>query len=90
LNAFGRTLDDGWQLKRELASTITTTQIDHWYQAALEAGAVGGKLCGAGGGGFLLFIVPPQRHEAVRAKLSDLCEVPVEPEVHGSQILFVE
>lgn len=90
LNAFGRTLDDGWQLKRDLASTITTTQIDRWYQEALAAGAVGGKLCGAGGGGFLLFIVPPQRHQAVRATLSDLCEVPVGPEVHGSQILFAE
>ena len=90
LDAFGRILDEGWQLKRELASTITTTQIDQWYQTALEAGAAGGKLCGAGGGGFLLFIVPPQRHESVRTNLSDLREVPVGPEVHGSQILWVE
>jgi len=90
LKAFGHILDEGWQLKRRLASTITSDQIDHWYQLALEAGAIGGKLCGAGGGGFLLFIASPDRHEPVRAALSDLSEVPVGPEVHGSQILLVE
>ena len=90
LEAFGRILDEGWQLKRGLASTITTTQIDYWYRSALDAGAVGGKLCGAGGGGFLLFLAPADRRESVRRALSDLREVPVEPEVHGSQILLVE
>lgn len=90
LKAFGRVLDEGWQLKRSLASTITTNQIDDWYQVASCAGAIGGKLCGAGGGGFLLFIVPPERQEFVRRGLAELCEVPVEPEVHGSQILLVE
>ena len=58
LYAFGRILDESWQLKRQLASTITTDQIDTWYSLAREVGAVGGKLCGAGGGGFLLFVVP--------------------------------
>jgi len=90
LSSFGRILDDGWQLKRNLANTITTTQIDKWYQLALRAGAFGGKLCGAGGGGFLLFIAPPERHELVRTALADLREVPVAAEVHGSQILLVE
>ena len=90
LNAFGRILDDGWQLKRSLARAITTTQIDEWYQLALQAGAIGGKLCGAGGGGFFLFVAPPHRHESVRGALSDLREVPVAAEVHGSQILLVE
>jgi D-glycero-alpha-D-manno-heptose-7-phosphate kinase len=90
LKAFGRILDEGWQLKRELANTITNNQIDHWYRLALEAGAIGGKICGAGGGGFLLFIVPRLRHGPVRRALSDLCELPVGPEVHGSQILLVE
>ncbi len=84
---FGRVLDEGWQLKRELASTITTTQIDDWYQRAIEAGAVGGKLCGAGGGGFLLFVVEPERQASVRAAMSDLMEVPIRHEVHGSQII---
>lgn len=84
---FGRVLDEGWQLKRELASAITTTQIDGWYQRAIEAGAVGGKLCGAGGGGFLLFVVEPERQASVRSAMSDLMEVPIEHEVHGSQII---
>jgi D-glycero-alpha-D-manno-heptose-7-phosphate kinase len=90
LNAVGIILDEGWQLKRQLASTITTTQIDRWYEVAVEAGAVGGKLCGAGGGGFLLFLAPPERHSGIRRALPELREVAIGPEVHGSQILFVE
>jgi len=90
LQAFGRILDESWQLKRQLASTITTDQIDAWYRLAREAGAAGGKLCGAGGGGFLLFIVRRECQENVRQVLRPLREVPVGPEVHGSQILFVE
>jgi D-glycero-alpha-D-manno-heptose-7-phosphate kinase len=87
---FGRVLDEGWQLKRGLASAITNHQIDTWYRLAHEAGAFGGKLCGAGGGGFLLFVVPEENQAAVRQTLSELTEVPVEPEVHGSQILLRE
>jgi D-glycero-alpha-D-manno-heptose-7-phosphate kinase len=90
LEAFGEVMDEGWQLKRGLASTISTGQIDRWYQLAREAGASGGKLCGAGGGGFLLFIVQPDYQNAVRKALGELTEVPVEPEVHGSQILLTE
>jgi D-glycero-alpha-D-manno-heptose-7-phosphate kinase len=88
--AIGRILDESWRLKRNLASTITTDQIDTWYRLALKAGAEGGKLCGAGGGGFLLFIVPREFQEAVRQAMCSLREVPVGPEAHGSQILFVE
>ncbi len=87
---FGQILDEGWQLKRCLASTITTGDIDRWYQLAREAGATGGKLCGAGGGGFLLFLVPPSQQEQVRRAMGRLKEISVEPEVHGSQILFAE
>jgi D-glycero-alpha-D-manno-heptose-7-phosphate kinase len=90
LESFGRVLDEGWQLKRNLASTITTNQIDQWYDRAMKAGALGGKLCGAGGGGFLLFIVRPERHAAVRQALSDIRQVAVGPEVHGTQLLIVE
>ena len=90
LQGFGRILNDGWQLKRELASTITTSQIDQWYDLAIKAGADGGKLCGAGGGGFLLFSAPPARQDAVRNALSGLHEISIGPEVHGSQILLVE
>jgi D-glycero-alpha-D-manno-heptose-7-phosphate kinase len=84
----GRILDQGWQLKRGLASTITTDQIDRWYERAMKAGAEGGKLCGAGGGGCILFIVEPERKDAVREALSDLIEVPVSYEVHGSRVLL--
>jgi D-glycero-alpha-D-manno-heptose-7-phosphate kinase len=84
----GRILHDGWQLKRGLASTISNDQIDMWYERAIAAGASGGKLCGAGGGGCTLFVVPPERQDAVRAALSDLIEVAVGYEVHGSRVLL--
>lgn len=84
----GRILDEGWRMKRELASGITTPQIDRWYEAALDAGAAGGKLCGAGGGGFLLFLVPEERQSAVREALSELMELPLQPESHGSQLVI--
>ena len=84
----GRLLHDGWQLKRQLASTVTTDQIDAWYERAMEAGADGGKLCGAGGGGCIVFIVRPERRDAVRAALRDLTEVPISYEVHGSRVLL--
>ena len=87
---FGQVLDEGWNLKRGLASTISTDAIDRWDQLAREAGALGGKLCGAGGGGFLLFLVPPMRQEQVRKALCGLKEISVEAEVHGSQILFAQ
>ena len=87
LRAFGQVLDEGWRLKRGLASRISNPQIDGWYEAALAAGAYGGKLCGAGGGGFLLFVVPPERTEDVRAALSPLVEMPVTYEANGSQVV---
>lgn len=90
VQAFGQILDESWKLKRGLASTITNDQIDSLYRLARDMGAVGGKLCGAGGGGFLLFVVPRERHQAVRQALCTLREVPMGPEAHGSQILLVE
>jgi D-glycero-alpha-D-manno-heptose-7-phosphate kinase len=84
----GQTLDASWRLKCELASTITSPAIDAWYEKALHAGAYGGKLCGAGGGGCLLFVVPPERQEHVRAALADLTEVPIDYEAHGSRVLL--
>lgn len=86
--AFGRVLDETWRLKRRLASTITTDRIDAWYERALEAGAVGGKLCGAGGGGFLLFVMAPDRRAAVRQALGELMDVPIGYESHGSKVLL--
>jgi D-glycero-alpha-D-manno-heptose-7-phosphate kinase len=86
--ALGEVLEEGWQLKRELATTITNPQIDDWHDRAIEAGAVGGKLCGAGSGGFLLFLVPPDRQPAVREALSDMLEVRTRHEGHGSQVVL--
>lgn len=83
---FGTILDESWKLKRGLSSKITTSQIDRWYDEAIGAGAIGGKLCGAGGGGFLLFVAPPEKHRAVRQALGGLTQVPVTHEVHGSQV----
>jgi D-glycero-alpha-D-manno-heptose-7-phosphate kinase len=85
---FGQILNESWQLKRQLASTISTGQIDQWYQRAMSAGAEGGKLCGAGGGGFLLFIVKPEKQQSVRQALGTLTEVPVTHEVHGSHLVL--
>jgi D-glycero-alpha-D-manno-heptose-7-phosphate kinase len=86
VSQFGKILDESWTLKRGLASKISTNQIDQWYGAAMAAGAEGGKLCGAGGGGFLLFIVQPEKQAAVCSALKCLKLVPVAPEVHGSQV----
>ena len=86
IEKFGAILDDGWRLKRGLSSKITTGEIDRWYEAAMQAGAEGGKLCGAGGGGFLLFIAKPAKQQAVREALAGLTQVPVLHEVHGSQV----
>ncbi len=82
--AFGELLDSGWKLKSKLAPGITNEKIDRWYNLAKKAGALGGKLCGAGGGGFLLFIVKPEKHQKVRKVLSELIEVPIGYEAHGS------
>lgn len=89
---FGRILDATWQMKRQLASTISTGQIDAWYERAKQAGAVGGKICGAGGGGFLLLVSPRERRAAVQQALRELAEIPIHYEAQGSRVLwpFVE
>ena len=90
VQAVGRILDETWQVKSQLASTITNSRLDTWYSRAKEGGALGGKVCGAGGGGFLLFVVPPDRHQSVRDALCDLTAIQIGPEVHGSKVLFKE
>lgn len=86
--AFGRALDEGWRRKRRLASTISNGRIDGWYERALAAGAWGGKLCGAGGGGFFLFAAPQAKHRAVRAALGELKELSIQAEPQGSRVLM--
>ena len=84
LEEFGAVLHEGWECKKRLASTISNGCIDEWYEKALKSGALGGKICGAGAGGFLLLLVPPHNQPAVRYALHDLTQVSVRPEVQGS------
>jgi len=85
---FGEVLDRTWSRKRQLASGITNNHIDRWYEQARAAGAIGGKICGAGGGGFLLLVMPPDRREPIRRALHDLHEVAIGYEAQGSRVLF--
>lgn len=90
LAAFGRLLDEGWRLKRGLTDRISTARIDEMYEAARRAGAVGGKLLGAGGGGFLLLFVRPEAQEDVKEALKGFLHVPFRFESGGSRIIFYE
>lgn len=86
---FGRLLDEGWHLKKQLSSKISNPQIDAIYETAKTAGAFGGKLCGAGSGGFLALIVPPEKQQAVRSALN-LLQVPLRFEKEGSTIIYMK
>ena len=90
LNEFGRMLDTSWQLKRGVSAKISTDSIDRLYADAKKAGALGGKLLGAGGGGFLLFYVEKERQAAVHAALSNLLHVPFTFENGGTTVIFYE
>lgn len=85
---FGRLLHEQWLLKRTLSRLISNDAIDAIYARARQAGAIGGKLLGAGGGGFMLFFVEPERQAAVRQALSDLLHVPFRFDIAGSQIIY--
>lgn len=88
LEPLGQMLHEGWELKKQLASQITNDGIDELYAAARKAGALGGKITGAGGGGFLLLFCPPERRAAVRAALRPLQELPFQLEQDGSKVIF--
>lgn len=85
---FGRLLHESWMLKRSLSTRVSTPEIDAMYETARKAGALGGKITGAGGGGFLLLFVEPDRRESVRQALSSLLHVPFNLDHAGSQIIF--
>ena len=87
LDDFGRLLDKTWKLKRGINNNISTSSIDELYEKGITAGALGGKLLGAGGGGFLLFYVPKAKQRAVRRALK-LLEVPFEFEKAGSRVIY--
>lgn len=85
----GELLHEGWKLKKTLASGITAGPIDEWYDRAMSAGAYGGKILGAGGGGFLMVLCPPDKQAAVRAELKELRPVTMKFDSFGSRIVFV-
>lgn len=87
-NQLGKLLHDNWLLKKTLVTTISNSEIDDMYNTAMEAGALGGKICGAGGGGFLLMYVPKAKQDNVRAALSDYRELPFMLDSFGSRIIF--
>lgn len=89
ISSLGSMLDAAWQAKKRIANGVTSDAIDQAYQAAIDAGAEGGKLLGAGGGGFLLFLAPPERHASIRRALGKLRETPFRFALHGSRIIFV-
>ncbi|MBI5384060.1 MAG: GHMP kinase [Verrucomicrobia bacterium] len=89
LAAFGELLHENWEFKRSLTGGISTAQIDRWYALARREGARGGKLLGAGSGGFLMFYAPRERHDAIARALADLRRVDLGFEPEGSKIIFV-
>ncbi|MBI2437742.1 MAG: kinase, partial [Lentisphaerae bacterium] len=90
LSDFGRLLHEGWKIKRSLSARISNTCLDEIYAKARSAGALGGKLLGAGGGGFMLFFVPPEKQTHFRQQMAPLLHVPFEFETLGTQIIFYE
>lgn len=88
LDQFGRLLDETWQLKKQLASKISNNSFNNIYSAARSAGAIGGKITGAGGGGFMLLYCPKERQEAVRETLKNMQELPIRSEADGTKVIF--
>lgn len=88
LNEFGKLLDHTWKLKRQVGAAVSTDSIDGLYAKGIEAGALGGKLLGAGGGGFLVFYVEPEKQKAVRTAMSSLMYIPFEFENGGTRIIY--
>jgi D-glycero-alpha-D-manno-heptose-7-phosphate kinase len=87
---FGKLLDEGWRYKKSLSNKVSMPVIDQIYEAALKAGAIGGKILGAGGGGFLLLFVPPENQPRVKEQLKDLIHVPIRFEGAGSKIVLYQ
>lgn len=88
VDELGSLLHESWKMKRQLASKVSNSALDDMYQKARQAGATGGKITGAGGGGFLLLYCPMERHTAVRNALSELSELTFSTNAGGSQVIF--
>lgn len=90
LDEFGKLLHESWQVKRTLTNSITNSTLDEIYEAGRSAGALGGKLLGAGGGGFMLFFIPPEKRQALRMRLKNLLCVPFSFSNRGSHVVVYE
>lgn len=90
LDSFGKLLHENWIYKKQLASAISNNQINVWYNKAIRSGAIGGKLLGAGGGGFLLFYAPTENHKRIISSLKDLKHQEFTFEQQGSKIIFID
>jgi D-glycero-alpha-D-manno-heptose-7-phosphate kinase len=90
INSLGKLLNEFWKLKRSLSPQVSNSEIDNIYKKAIRSGAIGGKLIGAGGGGFLLLFVPPANQKKVRTSLKKLIHVPFRFEQDGSRIIFYD
>jgi len=89
IDSFGEFLNQGWELKKKLTAKISNTKIDQYYKKAIAEGAIGGKVMGAGGGGFLLFYAHEEKHDNIRRALGELKENKIEFEPQGSKIIYV-
>jgi D-glycero-alpha-D-manno-heptose-7-phosphate kinase len=90
LSTFGKILHENWLYKKQMSDGITTNKIDYWYEKARAVGAQGGKLLGAGGGGFLLLYATEKDHAKIKAALADIKNVPFNFEQQGSKIIFLD
>ena len=88
LDDFGKLLNEQWKIKRSLTSHVSTPEVDLIYETAIKNGALGGKLLGAGGGGFMLFYADQSKHEAIQKSLQDKIFVPFRFENAGSKIVY--
>ena len=88
LDDFGRLLDVTWKLKRQTGKSVSTNNIDNLYDKGITAGALGGKLLGAGGGGFLVFYVQPEKQMLVKEAMKDLLYIPFKFEDGGTQVIY--
>ena len=90
LDSVGELLDNNWKLKCQMAAGVSDSQIDQWYQQGIQAGAKGGKLLGAGNGGFMMFFAPPEKHPDIIKSMKGLRQVPFLFDNNGSQIVFYQ
>ena len=90
IDEFGKLLDLSWKYKRSLSDRVSTPEIDHIYDEAMRAGAIGGKILGAGGGGFMLLFAKPEKHAAIRERLKGLVHVSFNFEDYGSRVVLYQ